>query len=164
MPNLKLLITGGDSQSSLLPASKPTRGGQDASQWDWWGTGPCSHEWHWVTQQTWESRTQKHDRGQGSASVRGQGWPGSQTHQTCASQGWALLLEVTTKVTLTTHLAAGKYLKVHMWPFSDTQERAHYDFNNLILSFALLFSKISSFKTVVHRFQRGMHASYFEQW
>lgn len=66
--------------------------------------------------------------------------------QTCTSQGWALQMEVTTKkVTLTTHLAAGKYLKLHMWSFSDTQERAQYDVDNFTLSFALLFSKTSPF-------------------
>lgn len=168
MPNITLLISGGDSQSSLLPASKPTRGGRAGCQpVKLVRTGPCSHRWHWVTWQTWESR-----RGAPS-SVTGdrvvllwevRGDLEGQTRQTCASQGWALLLEVTKKkVTLTTRLAASKYWKVYTWPFSDTQECAHYDFNDFILSSALQFSKTSPFKTVVHRFQWGMHASYFEK-
>lgn len=71
MPNITLLITGVDSQSSLLPASKPTRGGQETGE-DW----PLLTEvalGHLADMGVMSWCTQQRDRGHSGASVRGQG-------------------------------------------------------------------------------------------
>lgn len=128
-----------------LPASLRWEGRMPTSETgeDW----PLS-QWHWVVWQTWQPHCGAPSSVTGDRVVLLWEVKSDLEAHTCVSQGWALLLEVTTKkVTLTTHLAAGKCLKLHMWPFSDTQECAQYDVNNFTLSFALLFSKTSPFKT-----------------